>query len=1269
MEPHEPWLADFITSSLDAWFGELEGCRTTDYQFHKIDDKLKASYRATCSRTVYLLKLPKLGTIEPCGEISDGIHKIEAIFTKGTAVEIKQSDAQQGTLLHLTNPVLRVTPHVNPPKPLLEIAAYRIVNETDQREQDHSSGCAVTEDKDVRERISRYWAVKEQNRAPLTPASRGSPDSFKSQIDFNAQVHHVDRKPGGDPEEDVSHQLFCTQVPNAFTYWDRTTQIESTSSNENGPATRCDENQSVPPPLSRQGSIGSAYGSPSKQAQRSAPGGDRTFATGKSITPPHESPLALPTTDDPGTELATRALSRSTHPNSPGVQVIPVLTTNYDKSSPVEMSELGGNILGSSRQSADQNHEEIPKLSTKSSPLRPNVVSSAEQPLGHFNRLQEEAQAGRYVPKRIQQIPRQQAQLLASLLESGDCWQPPLVGRPQRPGGVPLDLLVQLSDAADNRASDLGSSLEIAAPDFSTQGVSAAQDSRDEDLKSGTPSEGNVSDSEEFADWSQSPPTQLRRVTRLPPNSPPLDLTRQKQRPHLAGNPNKESPLSSGQEPFSNNPADREQGREPQSLSYEHSPGSLEASSHQSVSSRPSAAEVPQSAQLPQADPSDKSSYQEGMPPKVVGIRGSSKSDGIQVARTPYGGKGPYFPRLVGAQDDLTIQKKKISDGYPASTFVPRTYDEPSSGEIAAVAVMKPGIEALPADEGSNPTAGSAQNSLIAAYCAPQVFQATGIDHTHSRKTPIPARNVSAEDALSASTSSQKVVRSRLVSVGGQDRAAENGFQPSISSDDDGNPPSPAVSASRESISSVSAKRKRTDSKGRNSPVKKLRQEQEAADSDLKNGEIVEKASEDHRQRRGQIDRLENSLRRPASEPRMAAGCDSETLASEQVKQHRLVTLRSTGEPQLLTSRSPRSSRIDTDSPASLVGEAPVHRRQNQRLDSTTLALRRTSTPITRQSAYGGVDEENKSTKADSLFVRYRTAYPDYAGSVDDFLNSYCFVKEIWVRMPWPKAIHQSHLDDAVFHHFHSYQPYTRTAGTAAVGFVEFFHGIEDPSHHQRIIRPWMLEKVPGRGGTPTRSIVGEPSIHERGHLFPTAPVLSTKTANLLLAMNELTAVQQGQFQHVARGEEEAVASCMESIERWREDAARTASPELGTPDVDRSLSRRTTPNRESLDPATIASIPTVSAKPQEHCEVSTGLFVKPPKPVIEVTAGSVKAVSRRSSSARTKKRTSMRDFWRGTGTAFTQFEQQYTRSTTKKTVRAFSETLGTSFGGGKKSR
>ncbi|OQV10090.1 hypothetical protein CLAIMM_14135 [Cladophialophora immunda] len=1310
MESSKPWLADFIKSSLDAWFGEVEGCHSVEYRFQKIDDKLKASYGAPCQKTVVLLKPPKLGTTEPRGEISDGIHKIEAIFTKGTAAEITVSGAQHGALLHLVDPVLRVTPHVNPPKPLLEIAAFKILDETDRVEQSFSSGCAVTEDQDVRERMSKYWVVKRRNRGLSTPASCGSPDSFKSQVDINTRAIEGFATSDGDAEdneENVSQQPFCTQVPNCLSSWSLTIPSESTSRKAKDSAIPSNEVHFLPSPDNIQGLSGSADCFRSKQTQQPAPKADSGTPTAESTTPRNESLLLPSTTSGQGLRPAPRPPSRSTNANPSRLQVTPVITTDNDKSSPVEVSELGGNIQESPKKSADHNQEEPPSPSTKLSPGNRVVVPpSAEEPHKPFQRWRKEASACRYLPRHSQKIPRQQAKLLASLLDSGDSWQPPLVGRTQRPGEVPLPLLVQLSDAADKHASDPALRSKNVEPEIS-QDPCPSQDGQDQAPKSAHPSEGNESDSEEFAEWSQSPPTQQRRATRLPPSSPPPDLTtRQKRTLHLADSGEKEEiGMSSLQEPSLSSSASQERGLEAQSMLHDHRPLFLGPGSHRNAGPRSSAEEAPHSPQFQHTDLSNKSSSQEDTPSMVAELSDGSSSKKIQVTRTPYSGKGSNLPKLLASRITSIVSKKGVDDGNPTSTFVPGTYFESSSGVVTAIGTAERSIEAAPTDASSNPTPDS-DHSLPIANFEPQVVDVRKLEDANLGKASSPNRNANLDNTLSSSASSQRKMEarpdqrdlpnsrgdsdgpgSRLCSsettgekvldadmaAGGQDCDIVAGNSP-------GSPEKAAPGNSEKArgegmtetreVISISAKRKRTNSGSSDVPTKKQRQEQEVTNPDPENVAVTKRAVEYREQRLPQVDRLEDSLRRPISPPPIATGRTSEVPVCEERRQRRLETSRTMDNPKASTRHSHPSSMADDDSSSGPMQPSPKQGGRHRQLFYTINAPRRSSTPITRQSSYGEVDNgevrvmADEPGAADGVFARYRAAYPDYQGNADDFLNSYCFVKEIWIREPWPKSIHPSHLDDAVFHHFHSYQPYVRTVGTAAVGFVEFFHGfIEDPSHHKRIIRPSTLERLPSREGTLRRSTLDEVSIHQRSHILAGAPVPSIETAKVLTG-KETIARQQRRVKCLPEAGEQAVEDRIDSIERWREEAAHTASPGLGTPDVERSLWQRTALKNESPEPAMKTSVPTTTPEPRKPPELSADLFVKPQKPVAEARPESVTANTTRSSSVRVKKRASTRRFWRGTSTAFTTFEQQYARLAGEKKGWASTETLGGSSSG-----
>ncbi|EXJ75681.1 uncharacterized protein A1O5_00188 [Cladophialophora psammophila CBS 110553] len=1332
MESQKPWLAEFIKTALDAWFGEVEGCRSAEYQFQKIDGNLKASYKAACRKTVRLLKLPKLGSMEPRGEISDGIHSIETIFPQGTATEMIHSGVQQGTLLHLIDPVLRVTPHVNPPKPLLQITTSKIVEETDRLGQIFNSGCSVTEDQDVRERMSQYWVLRRRNRAPSRPVSRASTVSFQSQVDFSTQACQGATKPDEDAKEDLS-QPFCTQVPIDLSGWSLTRPSDPAAcivngSDTNGKGHSLASTQEIKRPNSSPTCL------PSKPVQESVSEAS-PFAPKRESNKPHIeilSSTSRPTKQRPGFE--SRALSNSANPDPPRLLSTPAITRENDQSSPVEMTELGTDIPVSPREAGDHSHEEPLKLATKSSPGKRVVVpQSAEVPPSHFQRWREEAQGGRYIPRHIQHIPREQAKLLKSLLESGNSWQPPLVGRTQRPGEVPLALQVQLYDAADERANNRASSPENTEPEASGKDLPPARHEQGHDLASSHSNEENASDSEGLIAWSQSPPTQQRRAVRLPPNSPPPNLERQRQPARITcDGENQESAMLSGPDPSLAGFISQQQVDGVESSSNDRSPSFPGRISNEGADLS-SAAEAPDSAQIPHADPNDKSSSQEEIPSTTTRVSGGSSSEKIQVTRTPYGGKGMNLSQLLAAQTASTIPKKRIGDRNPASTFVPGTYNEPSSGEIATAATTKPTRGALSANDISDSTTKeSNQNSPAVANVQSQDCEAMkskyGNVNLGEPSSSVPSANL--DIAFSGRNGSRKntqdlpdqqgqgfsgesddlgpqlpnpetagvrVVDAEPCAEGADQTVAEDSpkEERKAAGGSGGKATATSMSEARE-MTSVSAKRKRTDSGGSDVPIKSQRQVPEGMDVGPDCIPVLGRQIEHHEHRLRQIAKPQDSMRGPGSPPieppplgsshsallgsdagisesadtpegrwllallNMKSRDANNTEPGEERRQHSPMASRPISEAKVSTAHSLLSSRLDNDGSSDTSEPLPNQRRRSRQPESTAMAPRQSSTPITRRSAYGGgyngdikaMSDEPDGT--DSLFERYRAAYPDYDGKVDDFLNSYCFVKEIWIREPWPKSIHPSHLDDAVFHHYHSYQPYTRGAGTAAMGFVEFFHKFVDPRHHERIIRPSALETPSSRDATMRRSTRGDILVPQQEQIFDPALVPATKTMKPQTA-KETIAEQRRRFERLDQAREHAIEDCIDSIERWREGAARTASPELGTPDLDRSLSLRTS-DKESPDPQTKTSIPVTTSQLQKLPHPSASLFVKPQRTAAVNRAESTtakRATATRSSSVRAKKQPPTRDFWSGTSTAFMIFEQQYAKPAAEKKCRA----------------
>jgi hypothetical protein len=299
------------------------------------------------------------------------------------------------------------------------------------------------------------------------------------------------------------------------------------------------------------------------------------------------------------------------------------------------------------------------------------------------------------------------------------------------------------------------------------------------------------------------------------------------------------------------------------------------------------------------------------------------------------------------------------------------------------------------------------------------------------------------------------------------------------------------------------------------------------------------------------------------------------------------------------------------------------------------------------------------------LFSKYCAAYPDYEGDADDFLRSYHFIQG--VLNDEPNKIHSSLLDDAVFHHYYSYPPYKE-----AMGFIKFFNEcVEDPSHHKRIIKLAVAERLPShnqvRRSTFTANSLprAQPSSDPRSALasgaLPT-PLTKRKQQQVLVPTNseppETAALSQ---------------ESIDCIEKWRENAAPRVSPELGTTDIDRSL---LLPTSDVEKPASFSATPALSSKtrhlPQPlerpalaptpkppgsnrkgHSPASTAQaqldpsaksFVRPQPPSSAVKARSATNTAPIAFTSQAAEGERSGKWFTETNTAFTHFEKEYVR-------------------------
>ena len=1019
---------------------------------------------------------------------------------------------------------------------------------------------SIVLDRAVAERMAKYHSLKEHNRvASATPDN--SPQSIVSQIMFNPQNNLVITE---DVEaENFSQQEFCTQaIPAVPLLWPG--------------------KPPKPPTL------------------RPDPDLAHLLMTGLTTAAPEP---AAPDVSNQSSELLPHVHENEGEP---------------EKSSPIEVVELGFHDSVSSKQietlKDDQITRTLPSL-VSSSHLPP--VTRAATPDQSFYRWRQHMQGGKYLQRHLAKIPRDQEEFLKSLLDTGDSWQPSLIGQPQRPGEVPLALLKQFCNAADSEAAHpatLESQVQTttAARDrpstpLAQDGGIAEQNPDDEDdseaavswAKSPTqrqqrkfsPSKSvrsSPSDEDGSQDISSSPPITCNSPAALPPSSPPVDLARQSQYVPSPRTPDKQdtvrrSPgdslhhIEGNQEEAENTLESVELGppshvspMNPQSTSFTETPRSTR-SSRLMMDDEPVRA-VPKPATSSQV------------------IRDTSARK-IQVKNTPYLSKDVNL---------LPRQSREPSDMLePRSSFVPATYT--SSFDAAAGSRMRAATR--------SPVVTKPYHSSRATTSCSGIL--TGMN-PRSRLGKILQRDKSSKPSREGNLKS----RSRGISSSqgtGEARRTPNVLRRTENERE----------GDRQLHVSESGRNKATTTtvqlEDRTGEPHELHFSASAATSlkpaDVEGGDTTSKK----RERDGAGTNIQQSKRLRPNPQAMTFDSDLVAVQEKRLADRREV-MRAIGKPKNLVHPASSSSVMGADS-SSGQREAPSSRSKQPSLPQATInAVQQSSTPITRQSTYSGAwNVHSKARPGDGvsllspapvtneqdehLFARYQAAYPDYEGTLENFDQSCSFIQG--VLNSEPNKIHSSLLDDAIFHHFHSYQPYTDRTGSTAMSFVKYFNEcVDDPSHHMRVVKTNGLER---RGRRIQSESFASHSLIRGPQLPPVARSISETVAHPTPSKGEIEQARRAFLARKAsKPEPQAISNAnlsqesIESIERWRENAAARGSPELGSSDIDRRGLEK--PDRE--EPVAVAPSPSSlrhnSSRPARQAH--SPMLAQSPKPAAPLT-------------------------------------------------------------------
>ncbi len=1033
------------------------------------------------------------------------------------------------------------------------------------------------QEESIIQKMWNYNEVKDRNRPDNTtnPGPHGSPGSFASQNPYSPRkVAEVTDEDAGEDEDIISQEEFCTQAPPPVLI---SPTRPARSLNPYKPATA---------PIVARSKLLQSFLADKRP--------DSAGTTSHSILPQHRNTESVPTPSERPTDVPS--LPSNPTPQTIAVQtesdpVIPLsvntsavetphtsLENDADNSSPIEVTELEAHDQPFDPRSAGSKDEPVPKSLPEMGPkdlVAP--VQIPEAPVGPFLRWRQQQTGGRYIPRYASKIPRDQERFLGPLLQTGDSWQPALVGRASRPGGVPLNLLQRFCDAADQQAGMPAESVlptdplpvEGQVPQKLPTGQSdnpTGAPSHDEDTEDGEvewsqsqptqqrrqlkilsidsdSEDGNAS--EESADLSSSPPVPHRQMPRLPQSSPPVSPLRQRQ--HF----DTRSELGAQSFVAVKSPGKPRSSVKPGVLhkvdSHPESLGNRSPSnkSEVHVQSTPAVAETPQSFRSSVMGQNDHGLRITMLPLASSQADRDTSARKVQVKRTPYPGK---------ASNLMQRMQEEQADNGPTSSFVPATYASPTSHVMATVAGN---IRAKASPVINKSASRGARSGSIDTCDHIQVETSkTKLQAGTPRSTELGTANVVDSKADADQISTQAHVEGVALS-GGEVQG-----------------PGVQLHVSRQEPPKVDGDVAQVESTAHGKIEPRILEQPKSTDTPMQDVNAVSADSSRNlaapvmtKRKRELSETNDDHHKRPRHSPQRTAVDPDYGSIDERRFAYRREQMRAIGKPKADVRQSTSSSMVDIAS-SSGFPEAPVDLARQSHLPRNTIdASKQSSTPLTRQSTYSGVwnagekvqlgDPASMSSAAvvtpesdEDLFARYKAAYLDYEGSMNDFRKSYYFVQG--VLNGEPNKIHSSLLDDAIFHHYHTYRSYKEV-----VDFVKYFNDcVDDPTHHKRIIKLGAPAMLPSR--TDSRLSAASPSLTRQvpptsetpsvpagsaDHISPAKDELEEKRRQFL----ERTTLQAPMRTTLSQ-------ESIQSIEKWRENAAQRGSPELGSPDIDRSL-------------------------------------------------------------------------------------------------------------------
>lgn len=1152
----------------------------------------------------------------PQVQVTDGRHCLPAVFSKvaGEGLEcsgVKLAHLNFSTVkLQVAEPIISIDCNYNTPEMCLAIPRCEVLNNDSAKAVHQFESLPLGTLPSVQQKMLEitHWSARNSNSS----TSKGSPSgSIRSQAPFS---------PGNasDADDDISQLPFQTQVN------DVTIDQKSTRSS---PIVSFTER--LPTGLMHNGDTNAIAQNNNKYTR---------------LHPIHH--LGAATAQGEG-EFTTDSLTRPVlHALNADAQLTEFHTTPADSSPMAKVLESGQGVHG--RQSVQ---DELGLSHLATAKRSDQINGGAQQPdcilwpgskqevtelptslVRHFRRWRDEARSGRYVPRYLQKIPKDQE----ALLESEDSWQPPLVGRAVIQGQIPVTLNEQFMTLTDQKDSQVEKQSPIREPVTEFQKpITPPEHKKTLPERKLESIATDVEDSDvSVASWSPSPPTQDRRRQALPADSP-LPSVRQRRNSTMkfedakveAPPPTRSVALSCGGDDKPLVSKSSSQVTQCTVIPLSDLIANRDLSGEEQVGEQVAGRVPDPSINELTACQNIAAETLESTIQRIVGksITGPNKATTpqekvVQVERTPYLLKRP-LPRVV----KTALGGTDITDdsGLASSGCVPCSYDERNCALLPPVQA----ISAVPSLEISTIPQTEALQSKHASSGGP----AHGYRHSNPTEdiqqlrnlTPTCENNygkgpsVNAEEAAGASF--QTVDSVQLASTSDPSRRLD--------------------STPSQNDHMMEAGRQTATPHSENAQIDPAPQMVlDVLTSQGHSAEVNDDAA--------------NSRTAPTkNNTNVVANLPNPAYVAE-LRDYRRTALTLINKQPSLSRKSSSSARDATSSVEkprdAVAGDwSPI-------LRTSALSPRQLSTPISHSSTYGHVEDYFKSQPSDSIsqaatpmvvdlhlaFRRYQNAYPDYRGDFAAFENACRLLRKFWGL---GKGFHSYLYDDAIYHHYHGFRRYLLDEAvdeeTRIMTFDEYYlQRVDEPSHTKRVVGKTMIENLirsrrliaSGQGSRRTSDAATSP-FPNRNETMPVLPDCMIRLPSPELGTPDVNRNQMDTSSPESADSEKMRRPPMIPESDRSEHRVDPVTP-LQRPDEIKVLKKRKrSPTFRTFIPNPLETQASTAPKPIKRPKPSASPFVKPSQPA-SATASAVKMTPTQKAQR----------WWVDSNTPFKQFERHH---------------------------